>query len=207
VLRRVDADAVGSTVTAGAAATAEAAADAVGADPVARGGISPADGAEAMRHMLASRLGPQVSVTASDIRQIIAEVRRVDQGAVESRLGEASGEASPRTAAGDYVAPRNDVERVLCELWESVLGSGQIGVEDNFFDVGGNSLVAVQLIASIRKVLDTKLPMRTLFEAPTPAGMAAAVIAIRSKAPQEDAAPAITPLPRRASAAAQPLGT
>ena len=211
MLRRVNPDAVTTTVADGPDALARAAADkSGGADmPVVNAGgrntvgISPADGTEALRLMLAADLGAQVSVTVSDVRQIIAEVRMVNQGLVESELGDAAADRNERAVSGDHVPPRTDLERTLCDIWSGVLGTADIGVEDDFFDLGGNSLVAVQIIASIRKTVGTKLPMRSLFEAPTVAGMAAAIERIRLENADADGAdaasamPAITTLPRR----------
>jgi phthiocerol/phenolphthiocerol synthesis type-I polyketide synthase E len=189
VLRKVNPDAVGTTVADGAARPVP---EASARDRV---GISPADGAGALRLVLAADLGPQVAMTVSDVRATIAAVRRMDQTTVESELGDVTGDAE-RTAAGDYVAPRNDLERRLCELWSAVLGAAQIGVEDDFFDLGGNSLVAVQLIASVRKAVGARLPMRSIFEAPTVAGMVAAIERVRGSGGDE-AAPTIPTLARR----------
>ena len=208
MLRRVDVGAVSTSVTAGieiADATAPGADTSLAGTPGGRStvGISPADGTEALRLMLASDLGPQVSVTVSDIRRIIAEVRKVDQAMVESELGDAASDRGERTLSAKQVPPRTELERTLCEIWSAVLGTAQIGIDDDFFDLGGNSLVAVQIIASIRKTVRAKLPMRSLFEAPTVAGMAAAVERIRlENADAGDvtgpsAAPAIPTLPRR----------
>ncbi|WP_149551252.1 non-ribosomal peptide synthetase [Streptomyces marokkonensis] len=69
-------------------------------------------------------------------------------------------------------APRDDVERVVCELFGEVLGRSGVSVEDGFFDLGGHSLLATRLIGRIREVLGVRLGIRTLFEAPTVAELA-----------------------------------
>lgn len=66
-----------------------------------------------------------------------------------------------------FVPPRNDLERQLLEIWEKVLGIQPIGVTDNFFKLGGNSLQAVRLFAQIEKVFAQKLPLTTLFQSAT----------------------------------------
>ena len=66
-----------------------------------------------------------------------------------------------------YVAPRNEIERQLVEVWEQVLDHKPIGVTDNFFDLGGHSLLAVRLCAAIGNRMDQELPVATLFEAMT----------------------------------------
>jgi amino acid adenylation domain-containing protein len=72
-----------------------------------------------------------------------------------------------------YVAPRTPVERRLAELWAEVLGVAQVGVDDNFFALGGHSLRATQISARLRDAFGVELPLRALFAAPTIAGLAA----------------------------------
>ncbi|MGH3432043.1 MAG: phosphopantetheine-binding protein, partial [Thermocrispum sp.] len=82
--------------------------------------------------------------------------------------------------SSSYVAPRTETEASVARLFREVLGGDEIGVDDDFFDLGGNSLVAVQLIALIRKQEKVKLPMRSLFEEPTAGGVARLIEQARS---------------------------
>jgi amino acid adenylation domain-containing protein len=66
-----------------------------------------------------------------------------------------------------YVAPRNEIETELVEIWEALLETRPIGVKDDFFDLGGHSLLAAQLAAQIERVFATNLPLVTLFQNPT----------------------------------------
>ena len=67
--------------------------------------------------------------------------------------------------------PRTAAEEIVCGLFAEVLGLERVGAEDSFFDLGGDSLLAMRLIARVRAVLDAEIPIRGLFTA-TPAGIA-----------------------------------
>ncbi|OMF65133.1 hypothetical protein BK143_26895, partial [Paenibacillus peoriae] len=75
-------------------------------------------------------------------------------------------EGSLQTGA-DYVAPRTWVEVKLAQIWQDVLGLAQVGVKENFFEIGGHSLRATTLASKIHKELNKPLPLRSIFEAPT----------------------------------------
>jgi len=66
-----------------------------------------------------------------------------------------------------YIAPRDAIELQLVSIWEKALKTRPIGVQDEYFELGGNSLLAAQLFAQIEKTFGKKLPLATLFEAAT----------------------------------------
>lgn len=109
-----------------------------------------------------------------------------------------------RTRDHEFVAPRNDLERRLADLWQEVLGRDAISVTDSFFELGGRSLMAVHLFAKIEKVFGVDLPLVTLFRAPTISDCAAAIaeeIGHREYAPsaaaqESPASPARAQIPR-----------
>jgi acyl carrier protein len=93
----------------------------------------------------------------------------------------------------EHVPARNPYEDAIVGIWRDVLRRSDIGVLDNFFDVDGHSLLAVKVVARIRKMFGVDVPVRDLFDSPTVAALAAAVAA-RSAAPSA-ARPEVTPRP------------
>ncbi|MEW2391018.1 amino acid adenylation domain-containing protein [Streptomyces venezuelae] len=71
-----------------------------------------------------------------------------------------------------FVGPRDEVEQVLAQVWCSVLDLARVGIHDRFFDLGGRSLMAVKVVARVRKLLNVELPLKALFDAPTIAELA-----------------------------------
>ena len=90
-------------------------------------------------------------------------------------------------ATQSYTPPRNETETALVNIWEDLLGLDQIGVLDDFFALGGHSLLATQLISRIRDQLQITLPLNSLFDAPTVAGLAEAVETMRWALSGDDA--------------------
>jgi acyl carrier protein len=72
-----------------------------------------------------------------------------------------------RNSTLNTITPQNDVEQTLIEIWQKVLQISQVGTQDNFFNLGGNSLIAVRLVGEIRSVFNVDLPLITLFQYPT----------------------------------------
>ncbi|WP_254710139.1 non-ribosomal peptide synthetase [Streptomyces lunaelactis] len=68
---------------------------------------------------------------------------------------------------GEYVAPRNETERIIADIWREVLGLDQVGVHDDFFHLGGHSLHAVQMVSRVARKLNGELTVRDMFNAPT----------------------------------------
>jgi len=92
---------------------------------------------------------------------------KLDRGALP-----APGRDRPALAMA-YRAPRNRLEEDLARLWSDVLGLDGIGVDDNFFDLGGDSITAVQLTTGLQRLFNDTIMLVAIFDAPTVAGLAA----------------------------------
>ena len=82
--------------------------------------------------------------------------------------------------APDYAAaaaqgrkPANEREEVICDLFAQILNLPEVGPDDDFFNLGGHSLLAGRLINRMRTALHSEVPLRAIFDTPTPAGLAA----------------------------------
>ena len=132
-------------------------------------GIRPEEGAEAFLHALA--LGaPQVVVSSVDLEALAASAA----ASVERRADTGDKFDRPELDS-EYVAPETDVQRTLVGFWEGLLGVNGVGIADNFFDLGGHSLIAVRLFALVKKAYKVEFPISVLFEAPTVAACAALI--------------------------------
>jgi len=95
-------------------------------------------------------------------------------GKINRRLLPAPDTARPEMHA-EFVAPRTPVEETLTTLWSEILGMDQVGVHDDFFDLGGHSLLGTQLVSRIREIFHVEMPLQRLFETPTIAGLAESI--------------------------------
>lgn len=100
----------------------------------------------------------------------------------------------------ELVAPRNDAEAKLAEIWRELLKVEQVGIEQNFFELGGHSLLVLQVTARIRRIFEVELPVRCVFEAPTIAGLALEVEKARAMGLK-----ARTPILQRSTRTTPPL--
>jgi thioesterase domain-containing protein/acyl carrier protein len=98
-------------------------------------------------------------------------------------------------ANSTIIPPRNELERQLTEIWERVLGIRPIGVQNSFFELGGNSLLAVQMLTQVEKLLGKNLPIATLLQVPTIESLAEAL----RKHDVDDATVELVPLRRTGS--------
>jgi aryl carrier-like protein len=140
---------------------------------LAQSGMSPAEGLEAFRRILAARPGRQVAVSPRDLRALLEQMERTRaQGLDEAVKAVAPRDAHPRSVQTTFVAPRTELERRLAEIWQAVLGIDAVGVDDNFYEMGGDSVLGIQIIAAAREG-GIELQSSQLFEHQTIAALAA----------------------------------
>src|SRR6185295_1490990 len=90
-------------------------------------------------------------------------------------------------SASAYAPPRNELEGSICGIWEKFFRIKLIGIHDNFFDIGGDSLLAVQLVARLRESVGIELSPHSLLERPTIAGLAELITRTRAAQAQQQA--------------------
>ena len=130
----------------------------------------------ALREKLPDYMVPSVFV-------MLEALPRTPNGKIDRKALPPPGEA--RTSAeASYVAPRGELERTIARIWQDVLGLEQVGTNDNFFDLGGHSILMVRVHARLQEAVQRELSMVELFQYPTVGALA------RYLSPSEEQRPA-----------------
>jgi acyl transferase domain-containing protein/acyl carrier protein len=136
-------------------------------------GITVEEGVEALQRALA--LGaPQLVVSPQDLDELVAQSGSSSVAEFLEEIGGVS-ESAAGGEGREVVALASDTERQVAGVWSRLLGIAKIGRNDSFFDLGGNSLLAIQLASHLRKEFDIDLTIASLFESADLASLAAAV--------------------------------
>jgi acyl carrier protein len=138
---------------------------------------------------------PEYMIPASYV--VMPQLPLTPQGKIDRCSLPKSGEFYVAETTSVYVAPRNETEERVVEIWEQVLRLPKIGIDDNFFELGGHSLMATQVVSRMRESFVIELPLRSLFEYPTIAGIAEEIKKARSNCAQPSVPP-ITAISRNA---------
>jgi acyl-CoA synthetase (AMP-forming)/AMP-acid ligase II/thioesterase domain-containing protein/acyl carrier protein len=120
---------------------------------------------------------------------------KMQRSGLAAKLGLADISASTAERRAAYATPRSELERLLAAMWQQILGQRDIGIHADFFDIGGDSLLALQLVVSIEKVTGIRLSVAALFETPTIESLAAFLTAHKSG----DNTPRIAPIQPKGS--------
>jgi acyl carrier protein len=149
------------------------------ADKDAGHGLRSSEGIEVLERVLASCTLPQIIVSTRDFPAL----SRHYQGLKASTVAETLAAAKPVTSsharpalANSYAAPRNEMEGTIAEIWRQVLGIENIGINDDFLELGGDSLAALQLMSRLRETFDVEPPLARFFESPTVSSVALQVV-------------------------------
>ncbi|HXA86035.1 MAG TPA: amino acid adenylation domain-containing protein [Candidatus Dormibacteraeota bacterium] len=116
----------------------------------------------ALRAALRSRL-PEYMVPSAI--EVLSEFPLLPNGKIDRKAFPKPGAKRGRTAA--YAPPVSEIETQLASLWSEALSSGQIGIDDNFFDLGGHSFLAIKIHHRLEQLLHREIPLLKLFEFPT----------------------------------------
>jgi acyl transferase domain-containing protein/acyl carrier protein len=150
-------------------------------------GITFEEGSDALERILSHRL-PQVIVSTQDLHEVnklsknftVKNILDWGRGPGETReehshLGEVVALHPRPELMTTYTAPTNEVEERIAGIWQGLLGIELIGINDNFLELGGHSLIAVQVISRLRQLFQVDLPLSLVLTAPTVADLAVAV--------------------------------
>ena len=122
---------------------------------------------EALRARVAAAC-PEFMVPSAFV--VLPALPRTPNGKVDRKALPAPEAGRPRLSR-PFVAPRTQLEEAVAAVWAEVLGIEAVGVEDDFFELGGHSILAVRLVTRLEDALRTEVGLRTLFDAPTIAGL------------------------------------
>src|SRR5262249_33853749 len=147
-----------------------------GRDPGADGiAMLPQEGVETFGRILGHSAPRRVAVSTTDLQTRIDQWINFKSAAAAAGPGGQAAALHARPELGvDCVAPRNETEQTIAGIWQELLGIEPIGVHDTFSELGGQSLLATQVVARVRAALQTELPLRRFFEGPTVAELALA---------------------------------
>ncbi len=130
-------------------------------------GILPVEGQEALSLILKGCFKSQIIDSIKDVDTAINQAGYINQPGIEDVIDEAatSIELHPRPELkNEYVPPKNETERKLAKIWQGLLCIDKIGIHDEFFDLGGDSLLLVQLHSNIKNAFETQLAVVDLYK-------------------------------------------
>ncbi|MBD2344915.1 type I polyketide synthase [Anabaena subtropica] len=119
---------------------------------------------EVFKKVFSLEKGTQIIVSTVDINNIIHQVFNAatcTDSKFVNQLDSATRYSRPHLS-NSYVAPTNELEKQIIEMWQEVLGIAEVGIYDNFYDLGGDSLIATQLVSRLRARFPVELPLRDL---------------------------------------------
>ena len=140
-----------------------------------REGMTTAEGLEALDRIMACDVSPQIVASTLDLSLWLDRLDQGSRGTPAEEVNWSIGTPGLVRPGGDagFRAPRDAIERDLAAIWQDMLGIQKVSIDDDFFELGGQSLIAMRLFNRIRKEHGVELPLSVLFQAPTIAATAA----------------------------------
>ncbi|MBW4611886.1 MAG: SDR family NAD(P)-dependent oxidoreductase [Desmonostoc vinosum HA7617-LM4] len=141
------------------------------------GGMTCAEGVEAFRRILHSANVPQVMVSTQNLLTKMQPKESVKSWSEQLMQVSQYQSTHPRPLLGNvYVAPRNEIEQTLADIWQQLLGINMVGIYDNFFELGGDSLFATQFVSQLCKKFQIELSYKAFFDAPKVADLGEVIL-------------------------------
>lgn len=133
-------------------------------------GITAIEAEEVFTRLMANPM-PQWVVSTRDLNKLIDAVHTSPLNTAHKSHSKVGALHVRPDLSAEYVAPSDETESDIVAIWQDLLGVDPIGMQDNFFELGGHSLLGTQMMARIRERFGIDLPLRSIFEASTPAAM------------------------------------
>jgi acyl transferase domain-containing protein len=132
------------------------------------------EGIDVFSRVLSLRKTPQIMVSAGELQPRIEQWIKRDflKNKESSNSRDSLSLHSRANLQNEYVPASNNVEQVVATTWQKVLGIEKIGIYDNFFDLGGSSLIGVEVISQLQKELNVHIPIISIYERPTISSLA-----------------------------------
>jgi acyl transferase domain-containing protein/acyl carrier protein len=151
-------------------------------------GISPTQGIEVMQRILSAPVIPQIVISTVDLHaRIQATKGNMLAADLAIPLVEPRSEGYPRPELSTpYVAPEDELQQGITEIWTDILGITEIGIHDNLFELGGDSLMGVQMLSKVRSLYEVDLPPASFFKEPTVLGLTQLVTTLLVQALEQE---------------------
>ncbi len=139
--------------------------------------MTPQEGVEAFARIMTRPELENVLVSTGDLRHRLEQWTYIRQQADERQDGAeaTSGQHARPDVSSSFRAPETDAEIAVAGIWQELLGIDSIGADDDFFELGGDSLLATRIVARLREAFQVEVPLRELFEESTVTALAARV--------------------------------
>jgi phthiocerol/phenolphthiocerol synthesis type-I polyketide synthase E len=152
--------------------------------------MTPEESVEAFRRIICLAPEGHTVVATGDMQpRLDLWIRREYPGGSQmSNQGNSAATHARPSVQSIYVAPSNETEQAIADIWQSLLGIQQVGIHDNFFELGGHSLLATRLVTQLRSTFSVDLPLQKFFQSPTVAGLGEAILDLQTQADDFDRA-------------------